>query len=171
MPDEEGAPRMGRLGSSGIDRFLGHQVKKRRLELGMTRVELAETFGISHQQMAKYERGTNQLSSHLLFSIAQLFGIRVSDLFDGYGGCDQELAPLNGVSNSRVFQRLADDIDINAGTIADGLETIEQVGQRIVTKIVDMASGEQSRSEALGHQEFVLTYKTYEPIGPACLPG
>jgi altronate dehydratase large subunit len=84
----------------------------------------------------------------------------------------QAVAPIiKGVSNSRVFQRLADDIDINAGTIADGLETIEQVGQRIVAKIVDMASGEQSRSEALGHQEFVLTYKTYEPIGPACLPG
>jgi hypothetical protein len=34
-----------------------------------------------------------------------------------------------------------------------------------------MASGEKSRSEALGHQEFVLTYKTYDPIGPACRPG
>ena len=27
-----------------------------------------------------------------------------------------------------------------------------------------------TRSEALGHQEFVLTYKTYEPLGPSCLP-
>ena len=25
-------------------------------------------------------------------------------------------------------------------------------------------------SERLGHQEFILTYKTFEPIGPACLP-
>jgi altronate dehydratase large subunit len=84
----------------------------------------------------------------------------------------QAVAPLiKGVSNSRVFQRLADDMDINGGTIADGEETIEQVGVRIVAKVVAMASGEMSRSEALGHQEFVLTYKTYQPIGPACLPG
>jgi altronate dehydratase large subunit len=84
----------------------------------------------------------------------------------------QAIAPLiKGVSNSRVFQRLADDMDINAGTIVDGLETTEQVALRIVAKIVGMASGEKSRSEALGHQEFVLTYKTYDPIGPACLPG
>ncbi len=84
----------------------------------------------------------------------------------------QAVAPIvKGVSNSRVFQRLADDMDINAGTIADGEETIEQVGRRVVAKVVAMASGEMSRSEALGHQEFVLTYKTYEPIGPACLPG
>ncbi len=84
----------------------------------------------------------------------------------------QAVAPIiKGVSNSRVFQRLAGDMDINGGTIADGAETIEQVGQRIVDKVVALASGEQSCSEALGHQEFVLTYKTYEPIGPACLPG
>jgi transcriptional regulator with XRE-family HTH domain len=83
---------MARSGSSGIDRFLGHRLKQRRLALGMTRVEFAEALGISHQQMHKYESGTNQLSPHLIFSIAQLFGIRISDLFDGYGGCDQELA-------------------------------------------------------------------------------
>jgi altronate dehydratase large subunit len=83
----------------------------------------------------------------------------------------QAVAPvLKGVSNSRVYQRLADDIDINAGTIADGLESLERVAERIVEKVIAMASGEPSRSELLGHQEFALSYKTYEPIGPACLP-
>jgi hypothetical protein len=32
------------------------------------------------------------------------------------------------------------------------------------------AAGTRTKSEALGHQEFVLTYKTYEAAGPACLP-
>jgi hypothetical protein len=27
-----------------------------------------------------------------------------------------------------------------------------------------------TKSEALGHQEFILTYKRFEPLGPACLP-
>ena len=84
----------------------------------------------------------------------------------------QAVAPIiKGVSNSRVFQLLSDDMDINGGTIADGHQTVAQVGERIVEKIVALASGEQSKSEALGHQEFVLSYKTYEPAGPACLPG
>jgi altronate hydrolase len=65
---------------------------------------------------------------------------------------------------------MSDDMDINGGTIADGLETIADVGERILAKVVSLASGELSRSEALGHQEFVLNYKTYEPAGPACLP-
>jgi altronate dehydratase large subunit len=83
----------------------------------------------------------------------------------------QAVAPvIKVVSNSRVFQRLADDIDVNAGTIADGAETVAAVGERIVAAVVRTASGLPTRSEALGHQEFVLGYKTYEPIGPACLP-
>jgi len=83
----------------------------------------------------------------------------------------QAIAPIiKGVSNSRVFQRLSDDIDVNGGTIADGQETIQEVGEHILRKIVALASGEQSRSEALGHQEFALAYKTYEPAGPACFP-
>lgn len=83
----------------------------------------------------------------------------------------QAVAPIiKGVSNSRVFQRMSDDMDINGGTIADGLETVAQVGERIAEKVIALASGEQSKSEALGHQEFVLNYKTYEPAGPACLP-
>jgi altronate hydrolase len=34
-----------------------------------------------------------------------------------------------------------------------------------------VAQGTASKSEALGHQEFILTYKTFEPVGPACLPS
>jgi altronate hydrolase len=83
----------------------------------------------------------------------------------------QAVAPvLKGVSNSRVYQRLSEDIDVNGGTIADGVESIDRVADRIVAKVVAMASGEPSKSEGLGHQEFQLAYKTYEPIGPACLP-
>jgi hypothetical protein len=29
----------------------------------------------------------------------------------------------------------------------------------------------RTKAEELGHQEFILTYKTFEPIGPACLPA
>jgi altronate hydrolase len=31
-------------------------------------------------------------------------------------------------------------------------------------------SREATKSEELGHTEFILTYKSFEPIGPACLP-
>ncbi len=34
-----------------------------------------------------------------------------------------------------------------------------------------VAAGCETASERLGHREFVLTYKSFEPIGPACLPA
>ena len=33
------------------------------------------------------------------------------------------------------------------------------------------ADGAPTASERLGHQEFILTYKSFEPIGPSCLPA
>ncbi len=51
----------------------------------------------------------------------------------------------------------------------EGEATLEEVGQEIFDRVIGLASGEVSVSEALGHQEFILTYKTFEPIGPpAC---
>lgn len=83
----------------------------------------------------------------------------------------QAVAPvIKGVSNTAVFARMAGDMDINGGTIADGTETIAQVGRRIVDAVCAVAAGQPTKSEALGHQEFVLGYKTYAPLGPGCLP-
>ncbi len=40
----------------------------------------------------------------------------------------------------------------------------------ILDLILAVAGGRLTRSEALGHQEFILTYKSFQPLGPACLP-
>ena len=47
-------------------------------------------------------------------------------------------------------------MDINAGTILDGTETVEQVGRRIYKKIISAASGEKTKSElaGMGDEEF-----------------
>jgi altronate dehydratase large subunit len=81
------------------------------------------------------------------------------------------LAPvLKIAANPHMYRRLAEDMDVNAGRILDGAATLEEVGQEIFDRVIGLASGEQSKSESLGHQEFILTYKSFEPIGPACLP-
>jgi len=59
-------------------------------------------------------------------------------------------------SNSLLALRMADDIDLNAGTILDGTETIDQVGQRLFDLMVRVASGEPTKSElaGMGDEEF-----------------
>jgi altronate dehydratase large subunit len=74
-------------------------------------------------------------------------------------------------ANPDTYRRLSEDMDVNAGRILSGQASLDEVGAEIVSLIVAAASGERTKSEELGHQEFILTYKTFEPIGPACLPA
>ncbi|KQY15523.1 hydrolase [Massilia sp. Root133] len=73
-------------------------------------------------------------------------------------------------ANPATYERLADDMDVNAGRILTGHASIEEVGDEIVDLVARVANGECTKSEDLGHQEFILTYKQFEPIGPRCLP-
>ena len=60
-------------------------------------------------------------------------------------------------SNSTLFQRMQDDMDIDCGPIAAGDATVEQKGDEILTYLLEVASGKPSKSEALGYggSEFV----------------
>ena len=73
-------------------------------------------------------------------------------------------------ANPETYERMSDDMDVNAGKILRLEASVDEVGEEIYQKVLTVVSGTQSCSESLGHQEFVLTYKSFEPIGPACLP-
>jgi altronate hydrolase len=58
-------------------------------------------------------------------------------------------------SNSATFSRMRDNMDVNAGRIADGDATVAEVGREIFELLLRVASGERTASERLGHHEFV----------------
>ncbi len=72
--------------------------------------------------------------------------------------------------NPETYARLADDMDVNAGAVLSGTVDLAAVGEQIHRLTLEVAAGAKTRSEDLGHREFILTYKSFEPIGPACLP-
>jgi altronate hydrolase len=74
-------------------------------------------------------------------------------------------------ANPVTYRRMREDMDINAGRIVEDDVSLDEMGQEICDKVEAVASGEPTCSESLGHQEFILTYKTFEPSGPACFPG
>ncbi len=81
------------------------------------------------------------------------------------------IAPIVKVcANPETYDRMADDMDVNAGRVIRGEGTLAEVAEEIVDLVRQVAAGRQTASEQMGHQEFVLTYKAFEPIGPACLP-
>jgi len=60
-------------------------------------------------------------------------------------------------TNTAMFERLAEDMDINCGFIADGTRSIEETGQEIFDYLLAVASGRASKSEEFGYgdNEFV----------------
>lgn len=60
-------------------------------------------------------------------------------------------------SNTPMYSRMKDDMDLNAGQIIDGDKSLDEMAEEIFAKILAVASGEKTRSEALGvgEDEFV----------------
>ena len=82
------------------------------------------------------------------------------------------IAPVIKVcANPDTYRRMQDDMDVDAGRILEGRATLDAVGREIYDLIARVGNGEATRSEELGHQEFILTYKSFEPLGPSCLPS
>jgi altronate hydrolase len=71
-------------------------------------------------------------------------------------GC-RPVPSLKLASNTPMFRRMQDDMDINCGTIIDGADSIEAKGREIFETILRVASGARTRSEelGLGSAEFV----------------
>ena len=59
-------------------------------------------------------------------------------------------------TNTPMFERMEDDMDINCGTILDGQETVQECGQRIFEAMIRTAGGERTKSEGFdsGAAEF-----------------
>lgn len=76
----------------------------------------------------------------------------------GRGSCFGSVpAPtIKLASNTPMFNRMKNDMDINCGVVIDGEATLQEVGQRIFDLMLKVASGEKSKSElaGLGENEF-----------------
>lgn len=71
--------------------------------------------------------------------------------------CGSPIAPTIKVSTTtQLFERMNDNIDLDAGTIVVGQESVAQVGRRIFEEILAVASGKQTKAETLGFNDFAI---------------
>lgn len=78
---------------------------------------------------------------------------------------------LKVCANPETYERLSDDMDVNAGRILSTNTQLNDVGSEIYEKLINLGAGQKTVSEELMHQEFVLTYKEAQALGPSCHPG
>src|SRR4030081_2188422 len=68
--------------SHPVDVHVGARMRQRRTLLGMSQEKLGTAVGLPFQQIQKYERGSNRISSSRLFEFAKVLDVPVSYFFD-----------------------------------------------------------------------------------------
>ncbi|EGL1421852.1 helix-turn-helix transcriptional regulator [Salmonella enterica subsp. enterica serovar Infantis] len=82
---------MAQLSSDSADKQVGQRIQMRRKELGITAQHLAELVDISHQQLSRYERGTNKINVAHLVNITIKLNTPISWFFiDCFSTLDNE---------------------------------------------------------------------------------
>ena len=73
------------------------------------------------------------------------------------------IAPVIKIaSNSYLYSKMRDNMDINAGEIVTGNKTIQEIGEKIFREVFRVANGKLTKSEIWGHREFAINR-----IGPS----
>jgi transcriptional regulator with XRE-family HTH domain len=86
-------------GPNPIDRHVGLRIRMRRKELGVSQERLAESIGLTFQQVQKYERAANRVSASKLWEMARALHTSVGYFYEGLGPPGPEAAgpaPSNG---------------------------------------------------------------------------
>ena len=69
---------------SNFNRHLGSKLRMRRLALGLTQTKVAQAINVTFQQIQKYEKGINGVSSVRLLQLARYLKVPINYFFDNY---------------------------------------------------------------------------------------
>lgn len=73
-----------------VDQQVGEKIRELRIAQNLTLSELGQELGISHQQLQKYETGTNRLSAGMLSSVARALRVPIAELFQASDAASQD---------------------------------------------------------------------------------
>ena len=65
-----------------IDKYFGDRLRARRIMMKMSLVDLANSLGVSFQQIQKYEKGTDRLSAAMMVRVAEILGVDIGYFYD-----------------------------------------------------------------------------------------
>ena len=68
-----------------FNKHLGNKLKMRRLSLGLTQTKVAKAINVTFQQIQKYEKGTNGVSSIRLLQLSNYLKVPIDYFFEDFG--------------------------------------------------------------------------------------
>ncbi len=113
---------------------LGKKLRMRRLSLGLTQTKVAQAINVTFQQIQKYEKGTNGVSSNRLMQLSQFLKVPIIYFFEDYKEFkdanfnDESNEDLNYSFLSRTFSALSKIQKDKILQILNNTTKIEKVG-------------------------------------------
>jgi len=77
------------MGPNPVDRHVGLRIRMRRKELGISQERLAESIGLTFQQVQKYERAANRVSASKLWEMSRALSTNIGYFYEGLGDANE----------------------------------------------------------------------------------
>ncbi len=124
-------------GPDPIDVHVGMRLRQRRTLLGMSQQRLAKSFGVSFQQVQKYERGANRISASRLHLLTQILDVPVTFFFEGIQNVD---LPAPEAQAADPMQGAGDDDRMTSRETLELVRAYYKIDDPVVRKrLVDLA--------------------------------
>ena len=117
-----------------FNKHLGNKLKLRRLALGLTQTKVAKAINVTFQQIQKYEKGTNGVSSNRLMQLSQFLKVPIIYFFEDFKefkdviSGDETNDDLNYSFLSRTFSSLSKNQKDKILQILNNTSKFEKVG-------------------------------------------
>ena len=117
-----------------FNKHLGSKLRMRRLALGLTQTKVAQAINITFQQIQKYEKGTNGISSLRLLQLANFLKVPVVYFFEDYPAyignnkSDETSEDLNYSFLAKLFTGLSDKEKEKILLVLKNTRSLEKTG-------------------------------------------
>ena len=119
-----------------FNRHLGSKLRMRRLALGLTQTKVAQAINVTFQQIQKYEKGTNGISSLRIMQLANFLKVPVVYFFEDYPSYNTaaidsdnvESPDLNYSFLAKLFSNLSNQQKEKIFQVLRNTRTLEKTG-------------------------------------------
>ena len=121
---------------TNFNKHLGSMLRMRRLALGLTQTKVAQAINVTFQQIQKYEKGTNGISSLRIMQLANFLKVPVVYFFENYPAfdnasnntTDNSLDDLNYSFLAKLFSNLSDQHKEKIFQVLRNTRSLEKTG-------------------------------------------
>lgn len=128
-----------------FDRHVGRRIRMRRIQVGMSQERLAESLGVTFQQVQKYEKGANRITMSRMRIVSQVLGVPMAYFTEGAPG-EEGTGIGGGFAETRQADYASELFSTPEGVaLARAFASIEdpKVRRRVVDLVTTLAEGQR----------------------------